>query len=207
MTVVAMSHELGSLGGEIARDLARRMDLDCVDEVLLQERIADRLASISDTLYGADDRGGFRALQQCRAKSDRLLMRHAMEAMTEMAAYGNVIIRGWGSAYLLRNSPFVLRIRLLAPMDFRLNVLARRNPSWTQCDLRRFILTSDSCLGSNLEPIIGSRWRADELYHLNIDSSIRTKSEIVACIQTFAAKWRHENAKSSAGVGTNFVNS
>jgi hypothetical protein len=49
--------------------------------------------------------------------------RYTAEEILEFAVKGNVLIRGWGATYLLRNVPHVVCVRICAPMVDRERVL------------------------------------------------------------------------------------
>jgi len=55
-----------------------------------------------------------------RWKLDRKRMsRYTAQEILELAAKGNVLIRGWGATYLLKSVPHVVCVRVCAPMPFR----------------------------------------------------------------------------------------
>src|SRR5260370_11378706 len=56
----------------------------------------------------------------------RKLFHYATEEILGLAQKGNVLIKGWGAATLLRDVPHVISARVSAPMDFRVRVLMER---------------------------------------------------------------------------------
>jgi hypothetical protein len=54
----------------------------------------------------------------------RRLFHYAAEEILRLAQHGNVLIKGWGVATLLRDLPGVISVRVCAPMEFRVRVLA-----------------------------------------------------------------------------------
>src|SRR4030095_13846480 len=54
------------------------------------------------------------------------LSRYTCEQILGLAQQGNVLIRGWGAATLLRDMPQVISVRVCAPMSFRVQVMMRR---------------------------------------------------------------------------------
>ena len=162
MTVIAMTYEIGTQGRQIASELAVRLGIDFADDQFLERRIADRL------MHGKGRVGTW--AQQARNVDDWTLARRATDEIMELSAYGNVLIRGWGAASLLRGKAHVIRVRVCAPASFRLRVLAERYPAQDDAALRWLIKHSDACLASNLEPVLGPDWQSDDLYHLKIDA-------------------------------------
>jgi hypothetical protein len=62
-----------------------------------------------------------------RWRMDRRRMRCCTaQEIFELAAKGNVLIRGWGPVYLLRSVQHVLSVRICATMEFREAVLMQR---------------------------------------------------------------------------------
>lgn len=183
MTVIAMTHEIGTFGQEIASQLASHIGIDYADQQFLEERIADRSARDKGRCANQSDSAGHfdRHLQV----DGRRLARHASDEIDELAAYGRILIRGWGAASLLRGNPHIIRIRVWAPMSFRLRVMAARDPTREKEALRRLIESSDACLASNLEPVMGPDWRSSAWYHIVLGTHLVSVDEGVAQLVRF----------------------
>jgi cytidylate kinase len=217
MTVIAMTHEVGTRGAEIAAMLASRLDLDFADQFFIGNRIADRSARdkglFEADLFEADlfeagqcKTGQFDATASPKTSNtaglraglkldDRQLARYAEAEIQELAAYGNTIVRGWGATSVLRDSGFAIRIRLIAPMEFRLRTIAQCRPALSDAARRQFIERSDSCLASNLEPVLGPDWRAASNYHLVIGVHLTTIDDCVASIERFVRACAHGSSR------------
>jgi cytidylate kinase len=181
MSVIALSCEIGTSGREIAIALARRLDLDLADELLLEERIACRLARASDA--AGRGVGPAASLYRCLNLSDRTLARYASDEIEELAAYGRIVLRGWGAPVLLMNKPHVMRVRLSAPRSARLRALSIRSPGLGESALRALIELSDRSPAANMESVFGPVWRSENIYQLRIDTQTRSPQEIVEEIE------------------------
>lgn len=116
MPVIAMTRELGSLGREIAEGLAGDLNLK-----LVKHEIVDRLSRRTRLPASAVLRcveGKATLLERWRADLDGLSL-YAAEEIFDLAAAGDVVIRGWGATHLLRSVPHVLCVRVCAPLELR----------------------------------------------------------------------------------------
>lgn len=198
MSVIAMTHEIGTLGRQIASRLAQRLGVDFADEPFLKHRIADRLArDKGSSACGSENGAGF---DHCLRVDDRRLARHAADEISELAAYGHIVMRGWGAASLLRDNPHVIRIRALAPMSFRLRVLATRERTRDEGSLRRLIEDSDSCLASNLQPVLGPDWRTGKFYHVMLCTHLLPVDDSVEQLVRFITAKSGRPSRSFQGV-------
>lgn len=170
MTVIAMPHEIGTCGRRIASRLAARLGIEFADEHFLGHRIADRLSrgkARFDRRFGQHG-----AFDDWLDVDDADLARHAEAEIQEQAAYGNILMRGWGASTVLRDNPHVLRIRVTAPTEFRISRLARKEHYGDRHVLSRMIWDADRCLASNLEPVFGQGWQSGDMYHVTLLSHL-----------------------------------
>ena len=124
MTVIAMPREMGTLGKDVAFAVAEQLGLEAVHHELVERDIAERMqvgqSDVHQFLEGTPTLWN-------RWKIDaNKISQYTAEEMLELAEKGNVLIRGWGAVSLLRRVPHVLRIRVCAPMEFRVKVLMDR---------------------------------------------------------------------------------
>ncbi|HUF57785.1 MAG TPA: cytidylate kinase family protein [Thermohalobaculum sp.] len=123
MTVIAMTREMGSLGKEVARLAADRLGLTIVNHEMIgsaDERAnatTSAVARFLETGPGPEDKrnggishGGYLTPSE----------------ILELASRGQVLIRGWGAARLLREVPHILTVRVCAPLERRVEEMCRR---------------------------------------------------------------------------------
>jgi hypothetical protein len=90
----------------------------------------------------------------------------------ELAAAGNVLIRGWGVNYVLEPVQHVLRVRVWAPMESRIQNLCLRAQSMDVERFRREIDESDRNHMAVLDQLCGiETWTDPSHYHLVLDTS------------------------------------
>ncbi len=123
MTVIAMTREMGSLGRDVALRLAEDLGLDLVQHQLV-EHVADKMhvgeASVNRFLEGKA------GLLERWGINEQKLSLYTTEEILEVAAKGNVLIRGWGATYVLRHVPHVFCLRVCASESTRAKVLMNR---------------------------------------------------------------------------------
>jgi cytidylate kinase len=124
MTVIAMTREIGSLGTDVAAVLAHRLGLKIVHSEIVANNIAERLGVEESALLRYVD--GSASIFERWQINRKKLSRYTSEEILGLAQQGNVLIRGWGAATLLRDMPQVISVRVCAPMSFRVQVMMRR---------------------------------------------------------------------------------
>ncbi len=136
MPVIAMTREIGSLGTDVAAGVANRLGLEIVRSEVAANNVAKRLG----VAEGAVTRylEGSASLLERWQIDHRKLFKYAAEEILGIAQRGNVLIKGWGAATLLRDVPNVISARVCAPMDFRVRVIMERDgPQGRRPDPRR----------------------------------------------------------------------
>jgi Cytidylate kinase len=103
--------------------------------------------------------------------SRKRLSRHTAEEIFELAAKGSVIIRGWGAAYLLRNVPHVICVRICAPMEVREDVLMQRIGIQDRALARREIERSDAVHNANARKLFGIDRTDASLYAIVLNTA------------------------------------
>jgi cytidylate kinase len=162
MPVIAMTREMGTLGRDVAAGLAERLGLKVVLHELVEQEIAGR-SGMGESLVRRFLEGEASLIEQWRFDKNRLSHFTAREIL-EIAARGNVLIRGWGATYLLRNVPHVVTVRICAPMAFRVEVMKRRLDIADATAARREIERSDAAHNGTMQRLFGVDWRDSTLY-------------------------------------------
>ena len=142
MAVIAMTREMGTLGKDVVAGLAERLGLEVIQHGLVERNIAETSGLPENKVHRFLE--GEASLLE-RWRTDRRRMRCCTEQeIFELAAKGNVLIRGWGSVYLLRSVPHALSVRICAPMEFREAVLMQRLGLKDRAAARRVIEHDDA---------------------------------------------------------------
>jgi Cytidylate kinase-like family len=192
MTVIAITHEIGTIGDELAAMLAEHFRLAYADRQYLEHRIADRWA---ERERGYNQlRSGVGRFKHFTNVSTSRLAKYAADEIVELAAYGDVVLRGWGATAVLRDSPHVLCVRICASMNFRERILAASKPNLTGSEICRTIHESDAMLSSNQEPVFGPGWRRDESYDVVLRSDLLSLRQVVEAVE-HALQRMHEDKR------------
>ncbi|MGE0767520.1 MAG: cytidylate kinase family protein [Hyphomicrobiaceae bacterium] len=162
MAVIAMTREMGTLGKDVAQGLAERLGLDVVHHELVETDIATR-SGLGESEVRRFLGGEASLLGQWRMDRQRLSHFTAQEIL-ELAARDNVLIRGWGATYLLRDVPHVVCVRICAPMDFRTREMMSRLGTDDEAAARREIERSDAAHNGTMQRLFGADWTDATLY-------------------------------------------
>ena len=124
MAVIAMTREMATRGSEIAAGLADRLGLSIVHHEIVEHDIAERTGMPESEVHRFLE--GETSLLERWTLDRKRMSRYTAQEILELAAKGNVLIRGWGATYLLKSVPHVICVRICAPMPFREKVLIER---------------------------------------------------------------------------------
>jgi cytidylate kinase len=99
------------------------------------------------------------------------MSRCTAQQIFELAAKGNVLIRGWGSVYLLRSVPHVLCVRICAPTEFREAVLMQRLGLKDRAAARVEIERNDDAHNGTMQRMFGINWTDPALYTVVLNTA------------------------------------
>jgi len=93
----------------------------------------------------------------------------ATETMHRLAGQGNVIIVGWGSNVIMSKMPCVLHVRLVAPLEKRIENVARVH-SLTENEAQKFCVNEDRARERHFRKYLGKDINDPLLYHLIVNT-------------------------------------
>jgi cytidylate kinase len=169
MAIIAMTREMATLGRDVASGLAERLGLTVVHHELVAQDIAER-SGMRDSEVQRFLEGEATLLQRWRVDRARM-SRYTAEEILELAVKGNVLIRGWGAAYLLRSVPHVVCVRICAPMVDRERVLMQRIGIADRAIARREIERNDAAHNGTMQQLFGIDWTDPALYSLVLNTA------------------------------------
>ncbi len=181
MAVIAMTREMATRGRDVAAGLADRLGLQVVHHELVSQDIAGR-AGLSESEVHRFLEGEASLLERWRLDRSRM-SRYTSEEILHLAAKGNVLIRGWGATYLLRQIPHVLCVRICAPMDFREKVLMDRVGIASRAEAAREIIRNDEAHNGTMQRLFGIDWTDPSLYALTLNTA---RIPIADCVEQIA---------------------
>ena len=169
MAVIAMTREMGTLGKDVVAGLAERLGLEVIHHGLVEHDIAETSGLPENKVHRFLE-GEASLLERWRMDRRRMRCCTAQEIF-ELAAKGNVLIRGWGSVYLLRAVPHVLSVRVCAPMEFREAVLMQRLGLKDRAAARREIERDDSAHNGAMQGMFGIDWTDPAHYTMVLNTA------------------------------------
>lgn len=124
MALITISRQLGSLGNDIADALKNELSYAYLDKIQLEEMLVSTYGLPEESVEKYDEKKpAFWDI--FFSEKDRYL--HFMKtAMYEFAQQGNGIILGRGGQVLLKDVPGALHVRVVAPMELRLERVKQR---------------------------------------------------------------------------------
>jgi len=123
MPVITISRQLGSLGTTIAQLLSENFKCNYLDKESLEETFGEYGIPKESMERYDEKKPGFWDL----FKTDKARYLHFMKgAIYEFAHKGNCVILGRGGQIVLGGLPGVLHVRVVAPMDVRIERIKKR---------------------------------------------------------------------------------
>jgi cytidylate kinase len=135
MPVITVSRQYGSLGDEIAQDVAARLQLRLVDQDMINE-VAQRLGVSPATVTGGDERGSNVVTDLVRTMrrlypatltpstddpevDEASYLQVIRQVIWEVARSADAVIMGRGASFILESHPEVLHVLFVAPLHVR----------------------------------------------------------------------------------------
>jgi cytidylate kinase len=173
-----MTREMATLGRDVAAGLAERLGLHVVHHEVVAQDIASRAGTRESEVQRFLE-GGASLLDRWRVGTTRV-SRYTAEQILDLAVKGNVLIRGWGATYLLRNVPHVVCVRICAPMPDREQVLMQRLGIHDRATARREIERNDAAHNGTMQRLFGIDWTDPALYAVVLNTA---RIEVPECIE------------------------
>ena len=168
MTVIAMTREMGSRGREVALGLADRLGLKIIHHELVEQDLAARL-NLHESAVHHFLEGDVSLFDRWKIDRTRLSL-YTKEEVLELACLGNVLIRGWGAAQLLRTVGNVLCIRVCAPMRHREDEILARVSLKDRNEARAEIERNDAAHAKVIQRMFKADWRDPEHYDMVLNT-------------------------------------
>lgn len=169
MAVIAMAREMATRGSEVAAGVADRLGLEVIHHEVVEHDIAGR-ANLPESEVHKFLEGEASLWERWRIDPKRMSRYTALEIL-ELAAGGNVVIRGWGATALLQSIPHVLTVRTCAPLEYRAQVLMERIGLEHVAEARQEIHNSDACHSGVVQRLFGADWRDPAHYAITFNTA------------------------------------
>ena len=181
MPVVALTQEMGSLSKDVAKALARDLGL-----TTMRHEVVDHVASkmlVSRSLIKRLREGKAGTFERLTADREGMAI-YSAEEVLEIAARGNVVLRGWGATCLLRAVPHVVCVRVTRPFAKRVAWLLAHldtdDAEFAADEIRR----SDQAHAARMHAQFGVTWGDPLLYDLVLNTD---RISVESCVQQIRA--------------------
>jgi cytidylate kinase len=168
MAIITISRGTLSGGESLAQCLSERMDLP----VLSREVIRDAASryGIAENLLAQQMEKTPTVIQRRMVGGEerRLYLVAIQAALAERAQKTDFIYHGHAGHMLLKGLPSVLRVRLIAPMEYRIGIV-RENQGLSEEDAIKYIEHVDKCRTLWTELLYHVDWHDPSLYDLVIN--------------------------------------
>jgi cytidylate kinase len=181
MPVIAMTQEMATLGKDVALGVCDALGLQQV-----RHEVGDVVAGrmhVKKSLIRRIREGTASRIEKWAA-DEKTISIFTAEEVYDLAVKGNLLIRGWGGTYLLRNVPHIPRIRVCAPMGVRIARLMERLETDDEDLARREIEVDDAARASRMAEHFDVRWGDPVLYDLTLNTE---RVPIAQCVEQVVA--------------------
>lgn len=185
MPVVALTQGMGSLAQDVAEQLAKDLGLATLQHEVAA-RVADRM-HVPKSLINRLRAGKAGALERWRADTESIAV-YTAEQVLDAAARGNVVLRGWGATQLLRAVPHVPCIRIMRPLEQRVQWLMTELDTDDRSMAEHEIKRSDEANAARMHEQFGVNWGDPVLFDLVINMDRITVDSAVQQIKALLAR-------------------
>ena len=185
--MLTISHQYGSGGSQIARDLGERLqwsvwDKEIVRKMATEYQLAEpeveakdeRVASFIEKLVDLLGLGGFATAYSIlppRGLDDAKLRYMTRTIVEGIARKGRAIIVGRGGNHILAKRPSTLHVFIFAPLEARIQRVIEME-KLTRSEAERRIAGMDRLRTDYVRTFYHADWRDPTHYHLTLDSAV-----------------------------------
>ena len=181
MPVIAMNQEMGSLGKDVAQALSEELALAQVTHEVV-DHVAEKMQKRKSLIRRVME--GKAGMLDRMSTNSRNVSTYVAEEVYELAARGNIIIRGWGATYLLRSIPHIPCIRVCASMNRRIEWMMKRLDTDDEELVRQELRRSDAAHTHNMNVRFGVAWGDPLLYDMVLNTD---RVSVPACVDQIKA--------------------
>lgn len=168
MPLIAMTREMGSLGKDVANVISERLGKPVVHHEII-DHLANKMRLRKSHVVRFLD-GKANIWERLTTDKTSLSIYTADETLA-LAESDNVsVIRGWGSAHLLRPIQHVICVRVCAPMKVRVQRMMERLNSDDEAFITNEIKLSEEAHAAITRRHFGINWQDPEQYDLVLNT-------------------------------------
>jgi len=177
MPVIAMNQEMGSQGKFVAEKLAEELGLEIVRHEII-DHVAQKMRLRKSMLQRFLE--GKAGLLERWGTDEASLALFKVEEILDLAAKGNVIIRGWGATHVLRPIPHIPCVRVGAPFATRLKWLMNSLGTDDEDMVAEEIRHSDMAHRANMQHQFGVGWGEPMQYDITLNTE---RLSVATCVE------------------------
>jgi cytidylate kinase len=177
MPVIAMNQEMGSQGKFVAEKLAEELGLEIVRHEII-DHVAQKMHLRKSALQRFLE--GKAGLLERWGTDEASLALFKVEEILDLAAKGNVIIRGWGATHVLRPIPHIPCVRVGAPFATRLKWLMNSLGTDDEDMVAEEIRHSDAAHRANMQHQFGVGWGEPMQYDITLNTE---RLSVATCVE------------------------
>lgn len=166
MAVVTISRQMGSLGFEIGNLVSKRLGYRIVWRELINE--AAQRSGAPEVALAVIDELGLLGMNPS-AKNSAAYLQAVNAVVLELAGKGNVVLIGRAGQRILANFPGAIHVRLIAPLDLRIQRVAQEQHIPVDA-ARAQVEASDQHRRQYLKRFYRVDWEDPSLYDLVINT-------------------------------------
>lgn len=185
MTVIALTQEMGSLAKDVEAKLSDALKLQQMSNEVV-EHVAGKMHVPSSLVNRM--REGKAGLVERFSMDKQSLALYTAEEVFNHAVKGNVVIRGWGSAVLLRPVKHIVCVHITRSFDKRvewlMNSVETLNQEFAEAEVRR----SDLAHAQRMNEQFGVTWGDPVLYDMVLNTDRLSVDSCVEQIKLLATR-------------------
>jgi cytidylate kinase len=175
MPLIAMTREMGSLGKDVATEIADRLSKQVVHHEFI-DGIANKMRlRKSHVIRFLDGKSGI--LERLTTDKTSLSIYTADETFSMARNNGIGVIRGWGAPHVLRSVPHVISLRVCAPFEVRVKRMMERLGTTDRAFVESEIKLADEAHSAITRRNFNIEWRDPEQYDLSLNTERLTIKE------------------------------
>ena len=168
MPIVAMTREMGSLGKDVAAAVSARLGKPLIHHEII-DPLADKMRLRKSHVIRFLD-GKANIWERLTTDKTSLSIFTADETVRLVESGDVAVIRGWGSAHLLRRIPHVICVRVCAPLNLRAQRMMQRLDTDDCGFVVNEIKLSEEAHGAITRRHFGINWQDPEQYDLVLNT-------------------------------------
>ncbi len=168
MALIAMTREMGSLGKDVAAAVSARLGKPVVNHEIIDHLANKMRLRKSHVIRFLDGKASI--WERLTTDKTSLAIYTADETLALAESDNVAVIRGWGSAHLLRPIRHVICVRVCAPLEVRVRRMMERLNTDDEEFVRQEIKLSEEAHGAIARRHFGVNWQDPELYDLVLNT-------------------------------------